>query len=250
LSWKSRSLSGKVGIAIVAVSFTIAVVVSSCGSSGPASTPIGTINTFLQASASGDAAKACAQLSPQAQGEVVQGVSCRQGIKDGALVYGSIIKQITVTGLSVHGTTATATSMLNGHPTATLMLRKQGGKWIIVQERRVSSSPAATATSNSSGPTQAQVAAVAGCLDQTFETVDNGGLDDTGNVPHVVLSVDAGGSSAAEVDVFASALAALSGYRPIKNYEGSLTTKLASTSVIVYLKSLTAGQQRAIEACG
>jgi len=239
-----------VGSAIVAVSLTIALALTSCGSSGPPSTPQRTINTFLQASASGDAANACAQLSSQAQGEVVKGVSCQQGIKDGALVYGSIIKQIKVTDLTVGRTTATATSTLNGLPTATFTLRDEGGTWMIVQERRVSSTPSTAATSNSAGPSQAQVAAVAGCLDKSFGIVDNGGLDDTGNVPHVVLSIDIGGSSAAEVDVFSSALTALSGYRPIKAYEGSLTTKLGSSSVIVFLKPLDPAQQRLIDVCG
>jgi hypothetical protein len=57
------------------------------------------------------------------------------------------------------------------------------------------------------------------------------------------------GSTAAEVNVFSSALAALSGYKAIGAYEAGRTTKLASASVIVYFKQLPASRRSKIEAC-
>jgi hypothetical protein len=279
-----RSLGASAGIALAAIA------VAGCGSSGPPSTPQRTIETFVRASAAGDAATACAQLSAQAKREVMQGVSCEQGIRLGASVYGSIIKQIQVTGLTTLDQSATGISTLNGLPTATFKLRRRGGRWLIVDEHRASSStassspassfaagsspassspassspassspasssPASSSTAgalaaDSSGPSESRVETVAGCLDGTFEAVDDSGPDSTGGVAHVVLVVSIGGQSVAEVDVFASALAALSGYETIKAYEGSLTTKLASTSVIVYLKTVPADKQQAIESCG
>ena len=91
---------------------------------------------------------------------------------------------------------------------------------------------------------------VANCLDQAFTTVDNGGLDSTGEVPHVILTVGESGTAVAEVNVFSSALTALAGYRAIRSFEAGLVTKLASSSVIVYMKQLPAGMQRQIQVCG
>ena len=215
------------------------------GGAAHAGTPLQTIQTFLRASATGDAKKACSQLSRQAQGEVAHGYSCQQGIAAGASVYASIIKQIKVANLRVHETSATATSVLNGQPTATFELRKQGGQWVIVSERRV---PSAGYPTRSTGPSLARVETVAACLDKKW-TVDNGGLDSTGGTPHVVLTVSDNGSPAAEVNVFASALAALSGFKAMATYENA-PTKLASSSVVVYDQSLPAAAHKQIEACG
>jgi hypothetical protein len=239
-----RSLAASAGIAVAAIA------IAGCGSSGPPSTPRRTIETFLRASAAGDAPTACVQLSAHATGEVMQGVSCEQGITLGASVYGPIIKQIQVSGVTTQGDSATGNSTLNGLPTATFKLRKQGGEWLIVDERRASSSIAGALAANSSGPSASRVETIAGCLDGAFGAVDNGGLDTTGGVAHVLLTVSSGGQSIAEVDVFASALAALSAYKAITAYERTLTTKLASTSVIVYLKTVPAGKRHTIEACG
>jgi limonene-1,2-epoxide hydrolase len=220
--------------------------------SGPgiAATPRVTMEAFLHASATGDARTACRLLSPHARTQVATGATCVAGIRLGVSVYGPIIKQIRVSDLAVHGSSATASSTLDGRRTASFELRKQGGAWVIVDERRVGSPTAGSADSGSSGPSEARVEAVAGCLDRSFGVVDDGGLDDTGGTAHAILSVDTAGSTAAEVNVFSSALTALSGYRPIATREAGLTTTLASASVIVYFKSLSAGERRTIEACG
>jgi limonene-1,2-epoxide hydrolase len=217
------------------------------GGGAHAGTPLDTLQTFLDASATGDAAKACSQLSRQAQGQVVSGASCKHGITAGATAYGAIIKQIKVANLQVHETSATATSVLNGRPTATFELRRQGGKWLIVSQHRVASAGYPT---RSSGPSVSHVEAVAGCLDKANWTVDNGGLDSTGGTPHVVLTVSHNGAPAAEVDVFASALAALSGYNSITTLEGNGPTQLASSSVVLYHRALPAAARKQIEACG
>ncbi len=235
-------------ISTVALAAAIgAPAVVSLTASDPGS-PRQTIETFLHAAASGNAATACAQLSAQAERDVVQGASCETGIRNGASVYGSIIGQLRIADLKITGNTATASSTLSGHPTATFQLKKSGDKWLIVAEQRVQA--ATSAGADSGGPTQARVESVAGCLDRTFGAVENAGVDGTGGVPHVVLSVDIAGYSAAEVDVFSSALAAVSGYRGIKAYESSLTTKLTGGSVIVYLMQVTAKKRSTIEACG
>jgi hypothetical protein len=233
----SRVLAGTVVCAIT-------VVIAACGAGGSPGSPRATIDTFLRASASGDGAKACAQLSSEAQGEVVSGASCEDGVAAGAHTYGSIMKQIRVSDLKVQGTTATGTSTLNGMPTATFRLSKASGHWLIVDERRVG----ITVSTASVGPPAARVAQVAGCLDGPFGTVDNAGRDGTGGA-HAVLSVDSGGYPIAEVDVFASASSALAGYKAISAYDGGLETKLASTSVVVYFTKLSADKQHRIEAC-
>jgi hypothetical protein len=224
-----------------------APVIVSLGASDPGS-PALTLQTFLRAAASGDARTACAQLSPSAQRDMIQGASCEQGITNGAGFYGSIIGQLRVSGLRTTRGTATATTNLSGRPTATVQLKNTGGKWLIVHEQRVAA--AATAGASSSGPSQARVETVASCLDKSFRAVENAGLDSTGGVSHVALSVDVDGYSAAEVDVFATALAAVSGYRGIKTYNRSLTTNVAGGSVIVYTRTIATAQQRRIEACG
>lgn len=94
------------------------------------------------------------------------------------------------------------------------------------------------------------MAAVAGCLDSSFGAVDNVGLDNTGGTAHVTLSVEEAGSTPAEINAFSSALAALSGYKPIGADEAGRTTKLASASVIVYFQPLAASRRSKIEACG
>src|ERR1700716_2047405 len=126
----------RLGRSLLAAAATGGVVLGAIGVAGRGSalgaTPGATIDTFLAASARGDAATACSQLSPQARVEVIKGVSCAQGIRAGAGVYGSIIKQMGVSGLTVQGTTAIGTSMLNGRPTASFRLRQQDGGWLIV----------------------------------------------------------------------------------------------------------------------
>jgi hypothetical protein len=234
----SRFLAGTAACAVTVIAL------AACGSGSPGS-PRETIDTFLRASASGDGAKACAQLSSRAQGEVVAGASCEDGVAAGARTYGSIIKQIRVGDLRVQGRFATGASILDGRPTATFRLSKASGRWLIVTERRLG----ATVPTASVGPSEARVAQVAGCLDGPFGTIDNGGRDGTGGA-HVVLSVVSGGYPIAEVDVFASASAALAGYKAINAYDGGLDTKLASTSVVAYFAKLPAGKQRRIEACG
>jgi hypothetical protein len=235
-------------VLILVAAFAVTTFVLSSWGSGRPSRPESTIETFLRAAATGDGAKACAQLSPAAQREVVATGRCVDGILAGANTYGSIIAQMKITGLKVSGDTATAFSSLNGQPTATFTLHKSHGKWMIVQEQQVKS--AIGAGHGSAGPPESRVEEVAACLDKSFGIVDNGGLDGTGGVSHVALSVDSGGSSAAEIDVFESALVALSGYQGIKTYVHPLQTRLAGGSVIVYLKALPTAKQRQIEACG
>jgi hypothetical protein len=232
-------------MAAVAASLALGVALAACGSSAPPRTAEQTLDQFLRASASGDGAKACALLSTRAQGQVVAGTSCEDGVRAGASVYGSIIKQIKVTDLTVTGRTATGTSTLNGQPTATFTLSRNGGQWLITDERRV----AVTLPSAAPGPSEARVEAVAGCLDSAVGSVDNGGLDSTGGA-HVVLSVGAGGEPAAEIDVFATAMSALSGYKAIKSLDSGLPVKLASTSVVVYFRSVAAAERRRIQSCG
>jgi hypothetical protein len=217
---------------------------------GVAATPRGTMEAFLRASGTGDARTACALLSPHARTQVAKGLTCVEGIASGASVYGPIIRQIRVAGLTIRGSTATATSTLDGRATARFALERGDGRWVIVDERRVGSPVASAAGTGSSGPSEARVAAVAGCLGSSFGAVDNGGLDHTGGAAHVILSVGTGGSTAAEINVFSSALAALSGYKAIGASAAGLTTKLASASVIVYLKQLLANRRSTIEACG
>ncbi len=230
--------------ATAAVGFPVIVTLGASDSGSPAQT----LQTFLRAAAAGDARTACAQLSATAKAEMVQGASCEQGITNGAGFYGSIIGQLRVSDLRTRGDTATATTNLSGRPTATVALKKTGDKWLIVQEHRVAA--AATAGASSSGPSQARVESVASCLDKSSGAVEDAGLNSTGGVSHVALSVDVGGYSAAEVDVFATALAAVSGYRGIKTYNRTLTTNLAGGSVIVYVRTIAPAQQRRIEACG
>jgi hypothetical protein len=237
-----------VWITIIAIVGAIAVPAVETFTAAPPSSPERTIQTFLHAATTGDGATACAQLSAQAKREVVQGADCQAGIRLGASMYGSIIGQLKMSGLRVTGDTATATSTLSGHPTATFQLKKTRGKWLIVQEQRVTA--AAKAGARSAAPAEARVESVASCLDQRFGAVEDAGLDSTGGVPHAVLSVDVGGYSAAEVDVFASALAAVSGYPGIKTAARGLSTDIAGASVIVYLHPLTAAQQDTITSCG
>lgn len=52
----------------------------------------------------------------------MQGVSCERGIKLGAGLDSSIIKQIKITDLKTQGNTASGTATLNGQPTATFQL--------------------------------------------------------------------------------------------------------------------------------
>jgi hypothetical protein len=226
-------------LAAVVASVSLAVALAACGSSAPPRSAQQTLDQFLHASAAGDGAKACALLSADAQG-----ASCEAGVRLGASTYGSIIKQIRIADLKVTGRTATGTSTLNGRPTATFVMSRKTGEWLITEEHRVEVAlPSAAA-----GPSEARVEAVAGCLDNAVGTVDNGGLDSTGGA-HVVLSIAPGGEPVAEVDVFATAMSALSGYKAVKALVAGLPTKLASTSVVVYFKAVSAHQRRLIEAC-
>ena len=228
-----------------------AVALAGCGGTGSSGSPEQAISTFLHAAAAGDGATACAQLSPHAQTQVVQGAPCEEGIKLGAGLYSSIIKQIKIIGVRTQRNTASGTSMLNGRPIATFRLTKSGGKWLIVSEHRTSASASTgSGAAGFSGPSLARVAAVSQCLEKTLGAVDNAGADSAGGVPHVVLAVNVAGYTAAEVNVFASSAAAGTAYAAIKTREGSLTTKLGGGAVIVYFKAIAAGRQREIEACG
>lgn len=229
------------------VIFFASLALAGCGG-GSSGSPEQTIGTFLNAAASGDGATACAQLSPQAQAQVAQGVSCEQGIKLSSALYSSIIKQVKVTGVKTRGTTASGTSTLNGQPIATFRLSKSGGRWLIVSEQRTGAS--GNFGSGAAGPSQARVDAVLQCLEKTFGAVEDAGSDSTGGVPHAVLSVDVNRLSAAEVNVFSSPSAASSGYPGIKTHEGALTTALEGGLVIVYFKTIPAGKRSSMEACG
>jgi hypothetical protein len=230
-----------------------AFLIAGCGGSGSsaAGSPAQTIQTFLNAAAAGDGATACAQLSPLAQQQVVQGTSCEQGIKLGSGLLGSIIKQIQITGLMTQGKTSTGTATVNGQPMATFQLTKSGGKWTIANEQRTAASgstspPAATGTA---GPSGARVAAVAQCLGKAFG-VESAGSESTGGVAHVVLALDSNRVSAAMVDVFASPTAAKSASAAITTHAAPLTTNLTGSLVIVYLKPVSADKRQQIEACG
>ena len=91
---------------------------------------------------------------------------------------------------------------------------------------------------------------MAQCLDGKIGAVDNSGIDLTGGVAHVDLALNIDGYTAADVNVFASALVAVSGYLGIRDYERPLKTTLASSSVIVYQKAIGAGLRHKIEGCG
>jgi hypothetical protein len=225
-------------LAAVATTLVLGVALAACGSGAPPRSAQQTLDQYLRASAAGDGAKACALLS-------TPGVSCEQSVRTGAGTYGSIIKQIKIADLKITGLRATGTSTLNGQPTATFTLSRVGGHWLITAEHRVTVVP----STGEAGPSEARVEAVAGCLDHAVGSVDNGGLDATGGA-HVVLSVGAGGEPAAEVDVFSTAMSALSGYKAIKSIDAGMPVKLASTSVVAYFKPLPASQRRRIEACG
>ncbi len=222
----------------------VALALAGCGSSSSGS-PEATINSFLQASAAGDGAKACAQLTAAAQQQVVTGASCEQGIKLAGAAYRPIIKQIKVANLQVQGSAATGTSTLNGRAIAVFQLTKSGGKWMISGEHSAAASqtsPAATA------PSQTRVAAVARCVGKAFG-VENAGVDSTGGAPHVVLSLDVSGRSAAMIDVFTSPAAASAAYAAIKAGAGSQPATLNGSLVIVRLGALTAAQQQQLQAC-
>jgi hypothetical protein len=211
--------------------------------------PEQTIATFLTAAAAGDGATACAQLSPQAQRQLGTGPSCVQAIRQETSLYSSISKQIKVTVRTTRPGGTIGTAAVRGAAVATFRMSRSGGRWLIASQHLTGTSGTSW-TAASYGPSQARVASVAQCLDQTFGPVDNAGYDGSGGVPHFVLGVDVGGYSAAEVDVFDSVLAAGSGYRGIKPLEATLTTRLIGGSVVVYLRPVTTAQQRAIEACG
>ena len=78
-------------VLIMIAAFAATTVVFGVFSAKKESTPQDTIQTFLQAAATGDGAKACAQLSPAAKRQVVASGACVHGIRTGASVYGSII---------------------------------------------------------------------------------------------------------------------------------------------------------------
>ncbi len=230
---------------IVALGVTLALTagaLAGCGSSGAPDSPAGTITTFLNAAAAGDGATACAQLSTQAQAQVVQGASCEQGIKLGSAAYGSIIKRITIIGLKRQGNSASGTAAVGSQPTATFQLTRANGRWRIVAEHRVG------APTQSSAPPSAST--VARCLTRAFGAIENFGSDSTGGVPHVVLAVDLNRRTVAEVNVFGSSATADSAYPAIKAREGARKTTLAGNLVIVSFGTISLARQHAIEQCG
>jgi hypothetical protein len=230
---------------VVALGATVALTagaLAGCGSSGASGSPAGTITTFLNAAAAGDGATACAQLSTEAQAQVVQGASCEQGIKLGSAAYGSIVKRITIVGLTRQGNSASGTAALGGQPTATFQLTRTNGRWRIVAEHRISAPP-----QGSAGPSASTVTR---CLARTFGAIENFGSDSTGGVPHVVLAVDLNRLTVAEVNVFGSSAMASSAYPAIKAGEGTRKTTLVGSLVIVYLGTVPSAKQRAIELCG
>ncbi len=112
----------------------LALALAGCGSSGTSS-PQKTLTTFLHAAASGDGAKACAQLTVQAQSQIVRGLSCAQGMKLASGLYGPIIKRITITDLKTQGNAASGITMVNGKPMARFHMTKSGGRWMIDGEQ-------------------------------------------------------------------------------------------------------------------
>ena len=179
---------------------------------------------------------------------MVQGASCEQGITNGAGFYGSIIGQLRISDLRTTGDTATATTNLSGRPTATVQLKKTDGKWLIVQEQRVAA--AATAGASSSGPSQARVESVASCLDKSFGAVENAGLDSTGGVSHVALSVDVNGYSSRRSRRLRNRAGSGFGLSRDQDVQPLAHDQSRGGSVIVYMRPIATAQQRRIEACG
>ena len=65
----------------------------------------------------------------------------------------------------------------------------------------------------------------------------------------VVLAIDVHRKTVAMFDVFASAAGAATAYPAIKTHESPSVTKLAGSSVVVYMQPVPLDTQRAIEAC-
>ena len=193
--------------------------VASCGGSTTA-TPQSTINNFLHAAAAGDSTTACGLLSATAQQQMVQGMSCAQGMKMTSAVYGRVLKQVTITDVTTQDATASGVARLNGKPMVTFRMIKSSGKWIIDSERPASTTTPGT-TAQSSGPSPTRVDAISSCLAKAGAPAENPGPDTTGGYPHTALGVTVNHLTVAEFDVFASASAAGSAYQAIKSSPAS-----------------------------
>jgi hypothetical protein len=130
---------------------------------------------------------------------------------------------------------------------ATFQMTKTGGRWMITSEHRAASAPANGSTQV--GPTTARVTAVGACLDKAGVAVSNAGLDGSDGTAHQVLSVELGGLTVAELDVFYSADAAASAYPGIKSNAAPAMAKLVGDAVLDYLRPVPARRMHAIEAC-
>ena len=240
----TRTVQGRVTIGLLLTSLALGGLMFACRQS--VGSPEQTLATFLTAAGAGDAATACAQLSPQDQRVLAQGSSCQRAIGLDAAFYKS---KLVIGTVKARGRSATATATLRGRPALTLQLASSGGKWLIASQQRVATIGTGGSGTAAWGPSQTRVAAVAQCLDTAFGPVDNAGYDGIGGVPHNVLGVDVGGYSVAEVDVFDSTSAASSCYRGIKALDATLTTKLVGGSVVVYVRPVTGAQRGQIEGC-
>ena len=226
---------------------TTAVAAATLGACGGASapTPAETISTFLRSAAAGDSSTACAQMSDNAKQLMFKGTTCEDGIKLVAAAFGSLVKNVKVSDVKTQGTTASVILRYNGRPVTNYSLIKTGDKWLINSGRRIGSASSSPTTTT---PTKARVAAAIDCL-QTGVGVLNAGADSASGVPMVVLMVELHGKTAGMFDVFASEAGAATAYPTIKAHESPSVTKLAGSSVVVYMQHVPLDTQRAIEAC-
>ena len=221
-----------------------AVTVGGCG--GASGSPAETITTFLHSAAVGDSATACAQMTDNAKRQMIKGVTCEDGMKLESVAFGSLVKNVKVSDVTTHGTTASAILRYNGRPITQYSLIKHGDKWLIDSGRRIRS---ASSSSTTAAPTKARVVAVIECLDKGVGAPLNAGGDSASGVPMVVLAVELRGKTVAMFDVFASAAGAATAYPAIKAHESPSVTKLVGSSVVVYMQHVSLDNQRAIEAC-
>ena len=222
-----------------------AVAIGACGGAS-ATTPAETITTFLRSGAAGDSSTACAQMSDNAKHQMFKGMTCEDGMKLVAAAFGSLVKNVKVSDVKTQGTAASVILRYNGRPVTNYRLIKKGDKWLIDSGRRIGSPPSSPTTT---APTKARVAAVIDCLQKGVGVPLNAGADSAGGVPMVVLMVDLHGKTVGMFDVFASAAGAATAYPTIKAHESPSVTKLAGSSVVVYMQHVPLDTQRTIEAC-
>jgi len=241
-------------LAIVAV--LAAGLLPGCGGSSGGS-PQKTIRTFLDATAAGDGAKACAQLTEEAKRQITRGASCERAIKLVGALLASATKSAKVTNVKSQGDTASATVAAAGGTRATYRLRKSDGKWLIAKVERMNAPGTAAAAGPAPGgpsaePPRTRIRALVDCLSPTFGTISNYGADSIGGVRHVVLGITIRGAvNAAEVEVYSSPVYASAGYPGLQQSPlfRAKKLKLKGSSIVVYRKPVAAGEQRKIEAC-